>query len=492
MSTPNTPPEDRDRKPSGADRRRDQSAARPQPKAREQEQTGAAPQGLVLGQMPSQPPAGGRGRGDRVFSARGALILGFVALLALLGGFGTWAVLTQIAGAVVASGQIEVERNRQVVQHPDGGVVKDLLVEEGDRVEADQVMLILDKDQMESELAIVEGQLYELMARRGRLVAERDGTDRPIFPPLALEVAAQNPDVAELLEGQRRLLAARRDAQIQAEKQLRERSAQITSQIAGMEAQLVAFTLQLNLIAQELETQQQLLDKGLSQVAKVLSLQRESARLEGEIGELTAAKAQARGRTAEVELEILNLTVAARQEAITGLRDQQYRELELLERRRALKQKLDQLQIRAPVTGIVYGLQVTGPGSVITPAEPLLNIVPEDRPLVIGAQVAPIHVDALHLGQDVLLRFPAFDQRTTPELEGTLTRISADAFRDESSGATYFQVEIRLNEGEAEKLPGNLRLIPGMPVEAYLRTGDRSPLAYLVKPFTDYFARAFR
>ncbi|NIZ11769.1 biotin/lipoyl-binding protein, partial [Pseudooceanicola sp. HF7] len=343
MSTPNTPPEDRDRKPSGADRRRDQSAARPQPKAREQEQTGAAPQGLVLGQMPSQPPAGGRGRGDRVFSARGALILGFVALLALLGGFGTWAVLTQIAGAVVASGQIEVERNRQVVQHPDGGVVKDLLVEEGDRVEADQVMLILDKDQMESELAIVEGQLYELMARRGRLVAERDGTDRPIFPPLALEVAAQNPDVAELLEGQRRLLAARRDAQIQAEKQLRERSAQITSQIAGMEAQLVAFTLQLNLIAQELETQQQLLDKGLSQVAKVLSLQRESARLEGEIGELTAAKAQARGRTAEVELEILNLTVAARQEAITGLRDQQYRELELLERRRALKQKLDQL-----------------------------------------------------------------------------------------------------------------------------------------------------
>ncbi|QPM91808.1 HlyD family type I secretion periplasmic adaptor subunit [Pseudooceanicola algae] len=442
-------------------------------------------------QAPPPRPSASRA-GDRVLSARMPLLLGFAALLLLLGGFGTWSALTRIAGAVIASGQIEVERNRQVVQHPEGGVVRTLGVAEGDRVDAGAILLELDADGLASDLAIVEGQLFELMARRGRLVAERDDADTLVFPTLAMEEAARNPDVAELLAGQTRLRAARQVARRQAEQQLQERSAQISSQINGMEAQLAAYSLQLDLIAQELEIQQGLLDRGLSQIARVLALQRESARLQGEIGDLTAARAEAQGRITETRLEILNLGVSARQEAIEGLREQQYRELELLERRRALGQRLDRLQIRSPVAGVVYDLQVFGPRSVLKPAEPVLYLVPDDRPLVIAARVEPIHVDALHLDQDALLRFPAFDQRTTPELAGRLTRISADAFRDEVTGQAYYQVEIRLNAGETDKLPQDQLLIPGMPVEAYLRTGDRTPLAYLVKPFADYFAKAFR
>lgn len=426
------------------------------------------------------------------WSATRPLIIGFLGILVLFGGFGTWAVTSNIAGAVISSGRIEVDRNRQIVQHQTGGVVAEILVDEGDTVAAGDLLFQLDRRSLSSELAIVEGQLYELMARRGRLEAERDETETATFDPELVEISAKNPDLNELMEGQRNLFNARKASVLQEIDQLIKRRNQIGAQIGGVEAQEESLSRQLALIEEELSNQQSLLERGLAQATTVLTLQREQARLQGQIGELTASKAQAGERVTEIDIEILKLGTAGREEAITRLRDLRYRELELAEQRRALRDEIDSLDIRAPVSGIIYNLQVQTPRSVVRAAEPLLFLIPQDRPLVIAAQVEPIHIDQIIVGQQVNLRMSALDQRTTPELIGQVMQISADAIENEATGAPFFRAEIALNPGELEKLPEGTILLPGMPVEAFIRTEDRSPMAYLIKPMADYFARAFR
>lgn len=425
------------------------------------------------------------------FSARAPMMLGGVALAFLLGGFGLWATMTEIAGAVVASGQIEVDRNRQVVQHPDGGVIADLLVDEGDLVAQDQLVMRLDPTELQSQLAITEAQLFEIMARRGRLEAEQNSTDIQ-FDPELLAVSQTQPEVRAMMDGQIHLLEARNESIAQETRQLERRQEQIRSQIIGIRAQKEALRQQLELIQQELNSQQRLLDSGLSQATKVLNLQRQQARLSGEVAELDAQQAQSEGRITEIDIEVLKLESNRREQAVSQLRDLQYRELEQAETRRALQLRLSRMDIRAPVSGIVYALQFTTPRSVVRPADPVLYLVPQDRPLVIAAQVPTTDVDQVYPGQNVTLRLPALDQRTTPELTGTVAQVSADAFMDEASRASYYRAEIAVSADELAKLPAGVTLLPGMPVEAYIRTADRTPLAYLVKPLSDYFARAFR
>lgn len=426
------------------------------------------------------------------WSARWPMLIGLVGLFTLVGGFGTWAAMTNISGAIIASGRIEVDQNRQVVQHPDGGVVAAINVDEGDEVEAGEVLLKLDPTSLASELAITESQLFEIMARRGRLEAERDERPEITFAPLLHEMAARRPEVADLMAGQARLLEARRESIDNEIDQLTKRRGQIGNQIDGIEAQRVALREQLDLIELELTDQQSLLDRGLAQAARVLGLQRERSRLSGQMGDLAAQVAQAEGRVTEIDIEILKLATRRREEAITTLRDLQYRELELMEQRRALTERMSRLEITAPVSGIVYGLQVHTLRSVIRPADPIMYVIPQDRPLIINAQVEPIHIDKLYLGQDVTLRFSALDQNTTPELTGQVMQISADAFEDEGTRQSYYRAEIVLSEGEQARLPEGVTLIPGMPVETFIRTEDRTPLAYLVKPLSDYFVKAFR
>ena len=422
------------------------------------------------------------------WSTTGPMTLGLIALLVLVGGFGTWAVMAQITGAVIASGQIEVDRNRQVIQHPDGGVVDAILVQEGDAVVKGDTLIRLDASLLKSELAVVEGQLFEIIARRGRLEAERDGETALTFDPLLSDV----PQGPSLIAGQTRLFDARLESNMRAIEQLQQQRAQISSQISGIAAQQTALDTQSDLIQQELIDQQTLLRQQLIQASRVLALQRQEANLPGRVGELTASAAQAAERRTEIEIQILTLASTRREEAITRLRDLQYNELELSERRRTLRQRLDRLDLRAPVSGIVYGMQVFAEQSVIRGAEPVMFLVPQDRPLVIATKVQPTDIDQIHLGQDVTLRFSAFDQRRTPELMGTVTLVSADIFLDDATQVSYYQAEVQLNEGEAEKLPEDMVLIPGMPVEAFVRTADRSPMDYLLKPLADYFAKAFR
>lgn len=423
-------------------------------------------------------------------SARGPLLLGALTLGVLIGGVGLWSVATTISGAIVASGRIEVEQNRQIVQHPDGGVVAEILASEGAVVSAGDVLVRLDGTLLQSERAIISGQLSEVRARRARLEAERDGISEMEVPRSLLDEAAIDPEVAEQIDGQRRLFTARAETLARTMEQLEKRKAQTLSQIGGIDSQAAALTDQLSLIAQELADQRALLEKGLAQAPRVLALEREAARLAGEVGELTASRAQAEERITEIELEILRLAAARREEASTQLRDIGATELQLVQRLRALTEQFARLDIRAPASGTVLGLQVNTPRAVIRPADPVAYIIPQDRPLIIAAQIAPIHVDEVYVGQPVKLIFPAFSSRTTPELDGTLALLSADALTDSATNAAFYRAEISLSATEAERL--GHPLLPGMPVEAFIQTTPRTPLAYLVKPFTDYFNRAFR
>lgn len=422
--------------------------------------------------------------------ARRPLLLGWITLAVLLGGFGLWSVATTISGAVIAPGRVEVEQNRQIVQHPDGGVVERIFVAEGAEVAAGEVLLRLDGTLIASELAVAQGQLTEARVRRARLEAERDDLDRMTIPEALRAGALADPGTAEQIEGQERLFAARAETLRRTVEQLDRRKSQTAAQIAGIDAQAAALARQLALIRKELADQQSLLDRGLAQAARVLALQREEARLSGAVGELAAERAGAEGRIAEIDLEILRLSSARREEASAQLRDIGATELQLVQQVRVLSEQMARLEIRAPVAGTVLGLQFTTPRAVVRPADPVAYIIPQDRPLIITAQVSPLHVDEVQVGQPVKLMFPAFSTRTTPELEGRILLVSADALTDPASQAPFYRAEIALDAEEAARL--GRPLLPGMPVEAFIQTGARTPLAYLVKPFTDYFAHAFR
>lgn len=428
----------------------------------------------------------------RRFRGGWPLVIGFLTVLLFVGGLGTWTVRAEIAGAVVAPGQIVVDKNRQVVQHPDGGVVEQVLVAEGDEVTENDLLVRIDPTLAQSELLIVEGQLYELMSRRGRLEAEQDEATQISFSSDLLERANTDADIWTKVEGQKRLFEARRESMSQAVTQLNNQRVQLDNQVKGIDAQMVALSRQQELILSEIDDQQSLLNRGLAQASRVLSLQREEARLAGSIGELQARKAEALEQMSELEIQKLQLYANRREEAITRLRDLQYNELELSERASALREQLNRMEIRAPVSGIVYDTRVFGRRSVIRPADPVLFLVPQDRPLIIEARVNPINIDEVYANQSVVLRFAAFDMRNVPDMFGSVTQISPDAFVDQQTGAQYYRVEIKLPEEELVKLPGDQTLIPGMPVDAFIRTQDRTPLAYLLSPLTRYFDRAFR
>lgn len=425
------------------------------------------------------------------FRARGPRIAGLIALLVLVCGLGGWSVFARLSGALVASGTIEVQSNRQVVQHPEGGVVGQILVRDGDVVTAGQLLIALDGTFMQSEMNLVESQLFELLTRKSRLEAERDGNPSLNITDELNQLANQYDWVQENVERQQRLLEARNNTLQSQREQLAKQIAQTASQIEGTEAQLSASRDQLVLIDAELIDQRSLLEKGLAAASRVNGLEREHIGLRGDIGRLEAELARLAGQISATEIEILRLAADRQEESITLLQDQQVSEAELVERRIALAERLARLEIRTPVDGIIWGTQVFAEQSVIQPAEPIMYIVPQDTPLLIAARVDANQIDRLHIGQAATLRFPAFNQRLTPELFGTVMNISADVFTDEATGYSFYRAELMPNEGELARLNGQA-LVPGMPVDTFIKTGDRSPLSYLTKPLTDYFTKAFR
>jgi HlyD family secretion protein len=423
--------------------------------------------------------------------AAGPMRLGLAASLMLVFGLGTWAAFASISGAVVASGRVKVVGERQVVQHPDGGVVAVLNVREGDRVEAGDMLFALDDRRLRAELAIVQSRLLETLARIGRLEAEQDSAEDLQFTDELLAAAEQNREIEALIGGQRRLLEARRTRAARETEQLLERQAQIREEISGFAAQRTSMERQMALIEQELEDQRSLLDKGLTLVSRVLALERELARLEGERGSLVAGIAEAQGRITEIDIQLTARDAASVEEAVTELRDLNAEAAELRERRLGLAETIDRLELRAPRDGVVIGLTVFTLGAVVRPGEPILHIVPTDEELVVEARIEATDIDQVYPGQSARLRFAAFNQRTTPEVPSTVLLVSPDAFEDERSGRRYYIVELALHSDALETL-GGLRVVAGMPVDAFIQTGARSPMSYLAQPMTDFLARALK
>lgn len=428
---------------------------------------------------------------SRAWSVRGPLVTGFLALILLLGGFGSWAVMGELSGAVIATGRIEVARNRQSIQHPEGGVVEALLVREGDRVAAGDTILRLAPGQLARDLAVARSRLFELRARRARLEAERDGAAAVAFPAALVAQAARDADLADLQRGQETLFAARAETLTRETGQLRQRIIQIEAQIAALDAQEAALREQLALVEADLDRQQPLLARGLIQSDPILRLERDAAQVRGALGERAARKAEAAERIVETELAILQLSNSRREQAIAELREIRVAEEELRQRTADLNRRMAELELRAPVAGRILGLRVFGPQAVVRSADPVAYLVPEGRPLIITARVAATDVDEVFVGQAVTLRLPAFDMRSLPDLIGQVSQVSADVFTDEATGLSFYRAEIALAEGEVARLAPR-QLLPGMPVEAYIRTVARSPLAYLLEPFTVYVSRAFR
>lgn len=418
--------------------------------------------------------------------------LGLVATVLLVGGFGLWSVTARLAGAVVAPGQVEVLSNRQVIEHPDGGVVGEILVKDGDRVAAGQVLLRLDGSRTRSELAIVTGQLKDLAARRARLEAERDGLQSVTFSPQVQAWAGDDSAFAAEVASERTLFRARLQALQQQTDLLSEQNKQIANRIQGTQAQLDAVNEQVTLVSAALADQKTLLAQGLAQASRVLDLERELANQQGQAGQLSAQIAELKGEATSNEISVLQLTTKRREEAVTQLRDIEAKQVQLAEQQLALTDTLSRLDIRAPVGGIVYGSKVFALHSVVRPADPLMYIIPQDQPLVVAARVAATHVDDIHPDQPVSLSFPAFDQHVTLPVTGHIQQISADVMTDEATHQSYYAVTVVPDPDALAALGPDRKLVPGMPVEAFIQTGTRSALNYLMHPLTVYFGRAFR
>ncbi len=424
------------------------------------------------------------------WSAGYSFLLGFLALAALIGGLGAWSVQARISGAVVAPGMIELESNRQVVQHLDGGVVDEIYVRDGDTVEAGEVLVRLEASGLRSERAVIRDQLREQLARIARLIAERDGAESVEFPQELLDVAEFSSDVQAMIEGQRELFRARIASVERTDEQLSEQITQIRNQIRGLESQYNALVEQRDIIEEDLQGQEELLGQGLIQRRQVTAQRRELADINGEIGRIEADVARAKGEIAALSIERLKLDTTRREEAIGELRDLRASELELRERMRNLDEIIARLDVRAPMSGVVHGNTVFAVKSVVQGGQPMMYIIPQDQPLVVAVRLQPIHIDEVLVGQEAGLRFTAFDQRQTPEIEAHVSELSADVLTDETSGQTFYRAEITPDDGQMERL--GQTLVPGMPVEAYIHTGERTPLAYLTKPLMDYFNRAMR
>ena len=427
-------------------------------------------------------------------SLRNYQLLGFAVVLALFVGVGGWGALASINGAVIAPGTVAVESYTKKVQHREGGIVSEIRVKEGDNVQKGDVLLVLSDAETRAELAIIGGQLDEVMGRRARLEAERDRATAPSFMPELLS-RADEPTIAKILAGQRKLFESETASLKGQQEQLEERMAQLEEQISGLTAQLDSNDKQTKLINEELKGFKGLVEKGLIELTRVRERQGAAASLEGQRGEIVANIAQAKGKISEIRLQIIQLQDDSRVKILADLGDAETKMTELLERQAAAQSKLARTTIRSPVTGYVYHVSVHTIGGVVGAGETILEIVPQFDDLVLAAHARPQDIDKIHIGQIAQVRFPEFNRRSTPEIMARVTYIAADVTQPTQAGRDNFQpfYEIRLtiDAKERAKLEGK-ELKPGMPAEVFLQTGSRMAFSYFLKPLTDQFAHTFK
>ncbi|MDE1933767.1 HlyD family type I secretion periplasmic adaptor subunit [Bradyrhizobium sp.] len=418
------------------------------------------------------------------------LIVGMAVVILLAGGLGGWASTAEISGALIAPGSIVVESSVKKVQHPTGGVVGEVRAHDGDVVKAGDILVRLDDTVTKANLAIVTKNLDGLWARAARLEAEQRGLDKIVFPK-TLTDRADDPDVKAIMANETKLFDVRVNGRAGQKAQLRERIVQLNEEIDGLSAQEKAKDQEINLVEKELSGVRDLYDKHLVQLSRLTTLERDAARLAGERAQYIAQRAQAKGKITETELQIIQVDKDMVSDVSKDLRETNDKIGEFVERKVTAEDQLRRVDIRAPQDGMVLQSTVHTVGGVITAGDTIMLIVPQTDDLQVEAKVNPQDIDKLQVGQKTLLRLSAFNQRTTPELNGLVTRVSPDTTTDQRTGQSYYTIRVSMPPQEIARL-GDVKLIPGMPVEAFVQTGERTLLSYLIKPLSDQLMRAFR
>lgn len=416
---------------------------------------------------------------------KGRVLLAIVLMFGLLGGFAVWGMQAKISGAVIASGKVVARAQVKEVQHPHGGIVGEILVENGDHVEEGDVLIRLDDTQVKAELGVLNAQIAEFTARSARLTAERDALPSIDFP----EEFESNPQLTQIADGERRIFRDRQEALRVQVDQLQTRIEQFNQEVFGLVGQQASQEVEARILQEELDRLNTLREKGLTQQSKISGLERDVVRINGSISEANSNIARVNGQISETKLSIMELEYRARADAQAELRDIEARLSEIREREIAARDQLERTELKAPISGTVNALAVHTVDGVISPGETVMGIVPEGE-LVVEAQLMTTDVDQVSVGQRVNLRFSAFNQRTTPEFEGEVLVVGAAAVIDPASGLPHYLSTIRILDPQA--MLGERELVPGMPVEVFFETGQRTAVSYLVKPFTDQMERAFR
>ena len=420
---------------------------------------------------------------------RHVMLAGTLAAL-LVGGVGGWAATSSLASAVITSGTVVVDSNVKKVQHPSGGIVGELLVRNGDKVEAGQVLLRLDQTLTMANLKIIKATLAQLYVRRARLEAERDGLADFEVPQPTSDLASGG-ETERIVDSERKLFENRRRATEGMKAQLVTRKEQLKEEVKGLTVQIESAEELIGLIDQELEGIVELYEKKLVSIQRVTQLKRDRAEFSGNLGSYIAARAQASGRSSEIDLQILQIDQDQRATVAGELTEVERNIAEYEERRIAAEDQLRRIEIRAPIAGTVYQLQVHTEQGVINPADVLMLIVPEDDELDVQAAIGTQYIDQVYVGQKVSLRFSAFNMQTTPEVEGEVTMIAPDHVVDERTGFGSYPLRIRPDPESLAKLKG-MELYPGMPVEVFIKSGERTVFSYLLKPALDQIQHAFR
>jgi HlyD family type I secretion membrane fusion protein len=421
---------------------------------------------------------------------RGYLLGGALVIGLFFGGLGTWAAFAPLESAAIAPGVVGVDSRRKLVQHLEGGLVRQILVREGDRVAAGQALIVLDETQIRAELERVTTRHTAAVAQRSRLLAQRDGKASISFPQWLLSSAEVDSDVADILEGQRDVFAAQRRSIASQQAILKQRILRYQEEITGIAGQIEAESRQLALIQLETQGVKTLVDKGLAPKPKLYALQRKWAEIEGSQTHNSALIARARQQIAEMKLRMIGLDTSLRDQVVRELGEIETTIYDLEEQLRAAEDILRRTVVRAPNSGTVVNLQVFTKGRVLAPGESLLEVVPSGDSLVIEARVDPMDIDVVHSGLRAQVRLTAFPSRNTPTLEGQVIHVSADRLLDPQSGEAYFGVKVVLDQ--TEKGVAAMTLYPGMPAEVMILTGRSTALEYLLEPITRTLSQAMR
>ncbi len=423
-------------------------------------------------------------------SIRNTLILGFGSLAAMLAVFGVWTAFASLNGAVIAPATIVAESYSKKVQHREGGNVQRIMIKDGDTVAEGQDLVLLDPTETKAELGIINNQLNELLIRKARLSAQRDG--RTSFTlPLSMQATITDPVVAEILSGQQHLLESTLQTATSKKGQFQEQLGQLKEQIEGVAAQITSNKKQLQLVKTELVNLRSLQKQGLVPVSRVSTMDREAARLEGEEGQLTSNRAAAEAKIGEVKLQMIQVDEELRNMALTDIRDAEAKIAEFEQRKVSVSSRLSRMTIKAPIAGTIYQLAVHTEGGVIGPGETLMMIVPQGDDLVLQAQVAPNDIDHVHLGQPASVKFNAFNSRVQNDIAAEVTQVAADTSRADAQSAPFYAIRLTISAAELKKL-GDNKLKPGMSAEAFIQTEARTPFSYLIQPLMDQFAYAMR